>query len=291
LSTVVRPSPCKVNLLLNILRKREDGFHELETVMQPVQLCDRIAVEKAPSGITLTCSNPTLPVDSSNLVHKAATAFFRAANITDGVKIHLEKNIPLAAGLGGGSGNAAHTLCALNELFGLPLNTAKLQELAATLGSDVPFFLQSQPALAYGRGELVQPLAPFPALRGTHILLIHPGFGVSTAWAYQSLAKFPDALHGKVGRAQQLIGLLQSSDLATATRAFYNSLEAPVLPKHPLLALYQDFLRTNGAPAVLMSGSGSTTFALTHTRDAAERLRERFQARFGPSAWTTVAAL
>lgn len=291
MSTVVRQSPCKVNLLLNILRKREDGFHELETVMQPVQLCDRITVEKAPSGITLTCSNPTLPVDSSNLVHKAATAFLRAASVTDGVKIHLEKNIPLAAGLGGGSGNAAHTLCALNELFGLPLNTAKLQELAAALGSDVPFFLQSQPALAYGRGELVQPLDPFPALRGAHILLIHPGFGVSTAWAYQSLAKFPDALHGKVGRAQQLIGLLQSSDLATAARAFYNSLEAPVLPKHPLLALYQEFLRTNGAPAVLMSGSGSTTFALTHTRDAAERLRERFQARFGPGAWTTVAAL
>ncbi len=291
MSTVVRQSPCKVNLLLNILRKREDGFHELETVMQPVQLCDRITVEKAPSSITLTCSNPTLPVDSSNLVHKAATAFLRAASVADGVKIHLEKNIPLAAGLGGGSGNAAHTLCALNELFGLPLNTAKLQELAAALGSDVPFFLQSQPALAYGRGELVQPLDPFPALRGAHILLIHPGFGVSTAWAYQSLAKFPDALHGKVGRAQQLIGLLQSSDLATAARAFYNSLEAPVLPKHPLLALYQEFLRTNGAPAVLMSGSGSTTFALTHTRDAAERLRERFQARFGPGAWTTVAAL
>lgn len=291
MSTVVRQSPCKVNLLLNILRKREDGFHELETVMQPVQLCDRIAVEKAASGITLTCSNPALPVDNSNLVRKAATAFCRAANVTDGVKIHLEKCIPLAAGLGGGSGNAAHTLCALNELFGLPLTTAKLQELAAVLGSDVPFFLQSQPALAYGRGELVQPLDPFPALRGAHILLIHPGFGVSTAWAYQSLAKFPDALQGKVGRAQQLIGLLQSSDLATAARAFYNALEAPVLPKHPLLALYQEFLRTNGAPAVLMSGSGSTTFALTHTRDTAERLRERFQARFGPGAWTTVAAL
>lgn len=291
MSTVVRQSPCKVNLLLNILRKREDGFHELETVMQPVQLCDRIAVEKAASGITLTCSNPALPVDNSNLVRKAATAFCRAANVTDGVKIHLEKCIPLAAGLGGGSGNAAHTLCALNELFGLPLTTAKLQELAAVLGSDVPFFLQSQPALAYGRGELVQPLDPFPALRGAHILLIHPGFGVSTAWAYQSLAKFPDALQGKVGRAQQLIGLLQSSDLATAARAFYNALEAPVLPKHPLLALYQEFLRTNGTPAVLMSGSGSTTFALTHTRDTAERLRERFQARFGPGAWTTVAAL
>lgn len=291
MSAVVRQSPCKVNLLLNILRKREDGFHELETVMQPVRLCDQITVEKAPAGIQLTCSLPALPVGGTNLVHRAATAFLTAAGVTDGVKIHLEKNIPLAAGLGGGSGNAAHTLCALNELFGLPLTSARLTELAAALGSDVPFFLQSQPALAYGRGELVQPLAPFPALRGAHILLIHPGFGISTAWAYQALARFPDALNGKIGRAQQLIGLLQGEDLAAAGRAFYNSLEAPALPKHPLLAMYQEFLRANGAPAVLMSGSGSTTFAITATRDAADRLRERFQSKFGPTAWTTVAAL
>jgi 4-diphosphocytidyl-2-C-methyl-D-erythritol kinase len=291
LSAVVRQSPCKVNLLLNILRKREDGFHELETVMQPVRLCDQLTVEKAPAGLTLTCSLPALPVDATNLVHRAATAFLAAVGITDGVKIHLDKHIPLAAGLGGGSGNAAHTLCALNELFGLPLSSARLTELAAALGSDVPFFLQSQPALAYGRGELVQPLAPFPALRGAHLLLIHPGFGVSTAWAYQSLARFPDALNGKIGRAQQLIGLLQGADLAAAGRAFYNSLEAPVLPKHPLLAMYQEFLRAGGAPGVLMSGSGSTTFALAATRDAAERLRERFQSKFGPTAWTAVAAL
>ena len=291
MSTVVRQSPCKVNLLLNILRKREDGFHELESVMQPVLLCDRLEVGKSASGIALSCSHPALPVDATNLVHKAATAFLTATGITDGVSIHLDKNIPLAAGLGGGSGNAAHTLGALNELFDLPLSSAKLQELAAALGSDVPFFLQSQPALAYGRGELVQPHAPFPALRGAHILLIHPGFGISTAWAYQSLAKFPDALHGKVGRAQQLIGLLQGPDLAAAGRACYNSLEAPALPKHPLLVLYQEFLRASGAPTVLMSGSGSTTFAITPTRDAADRLRERFQSKFGPSAWTAVAAL
>lgn len=291
MSTVVRQSPCKVNLLLNILRKREDGYHELETVMQPVRLCDILTVSQAPAGITLTCNQPALPVDGSNLVHKAANAFFTATGLTEGVTIHLEKHIPLAAGLGGGSGNAAHTIGALNELFGLPLSSARLQELAAALGSDVPFFLQSQPALAYGRGELVQPLTPFPALRGAHILLIHPGFGISTAWAYQSLAKFPDALQGKVGRAQQLIGLLQGNDLAAAGRACYNSLEAPALPKHPLLAIYQEFLRSMGAPIVLMSGSGSTTFAITPSRETAERLRERFQSKFGTSAWTAVAEL
>ena len=291
MSTVIRQSPCKVNLLLNILRKREDGFHELETVMQPVQLCDRLEASKSKSSITLTCTSAALPVDSSNLVHKAATAFLAASGITDGVKLHLEKNIPLAAGLGGGSSNAAHALGALNELFDLPLNSARLQDLAAALGSDVPFFLQSRPALAYGRGELVHSLAPFPALRGAHILLIHPGFGISTAWAYQSLAHFPSALHGRVGRAQQLIESLQGNELAAAGRYFYNALEAPALPKHPLLALYQEFLRACGAPAVLMSGSGSTTFAITPSREAAERLRERFQSKFGLTAWTALAAI
>lgn len=291
MSTVVRQSACKVNLLLNILRKREDGFHELETVMQPVLLCDRLEVAKAPAGVTLTCSDPALPVDGSNLVHKAATAFLSAAAISDGVRIHLEKVIPLAAGLGGGSGNAANTLCALNELFDLPLSSVKLGELSAALGSDVPFFLQSQPALAVGRGEQVRPLAPFSALRGAHILLIHPGFGISTAWAYQSLAKFPEALNGRVGRAQQLIDFLQGVDLVAVGRTCFNSLESPALLKHPLLALYQEFLRANGAPIVLMSGSGSTTFAITPSRETSERLRERFLSKFGPSAWTTVAAL
>lgn len=291
MSSVIRQSPCKVNLLLNILGKRADGFHELETVMQPVQLFDQITAAKAAAGLTLTCNLPGLPVDGTNLVHKAATAFLQATQITGGISLHLEKNIPLAAGLGGGSGNAAHTLLALNELFDLPLGTARLQELAAGLGSDVPFFLQSQPALAVGRGEQVQSLAPFPALRGAHLLLIHPGFGISTAWAYQSLAKYPAALNGQPGRAQQLIALLRGADLAAAGNAFYNSLEAPALPKFPLLALYQEFLRASGAPAVLMSGSGSTTFAVLPTRDVADRMRERFYARFGPSAWTAVAAL
>lgn len=291
MSSVTRQSPCKVNLLLNILGKRADGFHELETVMQPVQLFDRITAAKTAAGLDLTCNLPSLPVDATNLVHKAATAFLQASQITEGVKLHLEKNIPLAAGLGGGSGNAAHTLLALNELFDLPLGTARLQELAAALGSDVPFFLQSHPALAVGRGEQVESLAPFPALRGAHLLLIHPGFGISTPWAYQSLAKYPAALNGQPGRARRLITLLGGTDLAAAGNAFYNSLEAPTLPKFPLLALYQEFLRANGAPAVLMSGSGSTTFAVLPARDFAERLRERFHSRFGPSAWTAVAAL
>ncbi len=288
---LARVSPCKVNLLLNILGRRPDGFHELETVMHPVPVCDELEFEVAPAGVTLTCSDPALPTDSSNLVYRAATAFLQAADVRDGVRVHLEKRIPMAAGLGGGSGNAATTLLGLNGLFGAPLDPATLTQLAAQLGSDVPFFLQPQPALATGRGEQVQTLDWFPALRGVWALLIHPGFGIATAWAYQSLGRFPRALNGEPGRAQRLLARLQAGDLAGAGTEFYNSLEGPALEKYPILALYQEFLRAEGAVGTLMSGSGSTTFALIAGEDAAQRLREKHLAKFGARCWTVVVPL
>ena len=283
-----KKSPCKINLVLNILGKRADGFHDLETVLHPIYFCDRLTFERAGRGVGLTCSDPNLPTDERNLVHRAATAFLQAAQLTDGVRIDLQKKIPLAAGLGGGSGNAATTLLGLNELFGQPLSSARLDELAAALGSDVNFFLQNKPALATGRGEIIQPLNAFPALRGATCLLIHPGFGISTAWAYQNLARFPATLNGQPGRAQKLVALLQTGSLDAAGRAFYNSLEAPALEKYPLLALYQEFLRSHGAAAALMSGSGSTTFAVVHNMKAAETLREKFTAKFGRTCWTAL---
>ena len=286
-----KKSPCKVNLLLNILGKRSDGFHELETVMQPVNLFDHLQMERGGSAIQFTCDEPSLPANSKNLVHRAAAAFLSAANISDGVKIHLEKKIPLAAGLGGGSGNAATTLLGLNELFGQPLSGAKLRELAASLGSDIPFFLQDKPALATGRGEHIQPLEPFPALRGRAFLLIHPGFGISTPWAYQNLTRFPAALNGRAGRAQDLISKLQTADVKTAAGDLYNSLEAPAFDKFPVLALYQNFLRENGALAALMSGSGSTTFAIVENVSSGETLLEKFKSEFGQNGWTAVVAV
>ena len=281
-------SPCKVNLLLNILGKRPDGFHELETIMQPVNFFDDLAFERGGQGLQLTCSDPGLPVDSSNLVHRAAVAFLTAAKISDGVKIHLEKRIPMAAGLGGGSGNAATTLRGLNDLFGSPLGTAKLGELAASLGSDINFFLQDKPALATGRGEHVESLEPFPALSGKAFFLFHPGFGIATPWAYQNLGRFPAALNGQKGRARVLIASLQSSDLKAAAAGFYNSLEAPALDKFPVLKLYQEFLVANGALVSLMSGSGSTTFAIAENVAAGESLAEKFKTRFGKQGWTAV---
>ena len=283
-----KQSPCKVNLLLNILGRRADGFHELETVLYPIRVCDRLSFSRTGQGIQLSCNAPGRATDAGNLVYRAAAMFLKAAKIRDGVRLELQKNIPLAAGLGGGSGNAATTLLGLNELFGGPLSPEQLQPIAAALGSDVPYFLQTKPALATGRGERIQPLGPFPALSGAAFLLIHPGFGIATAWAYERLACFPAALNGQPGRAQQLISLLQGAGLSAAGAAFYNSLEAPALEKYPLLALFQEFLRANGAAATLMSGSGSTTFAVVQGQDAASALAEKFTAKFGAANWVAV---
>lgn len=280
-----KKSPCKVNLLLNILGKRADGFHELETVMQPVNICDELTFERAGYSLQLSCSNPELPTDSKNLVHRAATAFLAAVNISEGVRIHLQKNLPLAGGIGGGSANAAVTLTALNELFGSPLPLEKLHELAAALGSDIPFFIYDRPALATGRGEKVELLENFPALAGEAFFLVHPGFGISTPWSYQNLARFPQALNGRPSRAKELVSKLQANDLSAAAEGFYNSLEAPAFEKFPVLALYKNFLRENGALASLMSGSGSTTFAIAENLAAAEALGEKFKSKFGQNCW------
>lgn len=276
-----------MNLLLNILGPRPDGFHELETVIQPLNLCDELTFERTARGLELTCSNAALPTDGSNLVQRAAEMFFQRSGVSDGVRMHLEKRIPLAAGLGGGSGNAATTLLALNELFGLPLSAGQLHEIAAPLGSDIPFFLQTRPALATGRGEKIEPLPPFRALEGCAFLLVHPGFGIATAWAYKELARFPSAVNGERGRAAKLVSLLETGDLPRASREFYNSLEGPALEKYPWLAVLQDFLGENGAAAALMSGSGSTTFALADDLCGAQELEERVKEKFG-RCWTAV---
>lgn len=285
------PSPCKVNLLLNILGRRSDGFHQLETVMHPVAFYDLLRFDSAPSGVTMTCSEPALPTDSKNLVYRAATQFLSAVGIRAGVRIHLEKRIPMAAGLGGGSGNAATTLLGLNEMFDRPLSGEQLQSVAASLGSDVPFFLQQNPALATGRGECVESLPAFDCLRGRAFLLIHPGFGIATAWAYAQLARFPAALNGQAGRAARLVVHLRSGSLSEAANEFYNSLEAPALEKYPILGLFQEFLRANGAWVSLMSGSGSTTFAITESLAAAEALGRSFRERFGSNNWVAAVGI
>jgi len=289
--SLTRQSPGKVNLLLNILGRRSDGFHELETVLQPIPVADEITVEAAPNGVALTCDLPGLPADSRNLVHRAATAFFDQAAIEKGVTIELRKRLPLEAGLGGGSSNAATTLRLLNELYERPLDDGTLWELAAGLGSDVPFFLEDGPAIGIGRGERLERFQPFRALADAWIFLVHPGFGVSTPWAYQQLSSFPEALQGAPGRAHELVRQLESEDAAGACAGLYNALEPPVLLKYPLLALYQEFLRDRQALGTLMSGSGSTTFALWSDAASAQAAEKAFRVEFGDHLWTAVGPL
>ena len=158
-------SGCKINLLLNILRRRDDGFHELETVMQPIGLFDELSLERSNhTGIELSCSHPEVPLGPENLVCRAAQLFQETIGETDGLRIHLEKNLPVAAGVGGGSGNAAATFLALNALYDQPLEHRVLESLAANLGSDIPFFLQSGPGIATGRGEKIERLAQLQSL-------------------------------------------------------------------------------------------------------------------------------
>jgi 4-diphosphocytidyl-2-C-methyl-D-erythritol kinase len=284
--TLVKSSGCKVNLLLNILGRRPDGFHEVETILQPVPLFDQVELSHSGPGLQLTTDHPSLPCDDSNLMVKAARAFFETAGMAPAVTMRLAKRIPMEAGLGGGSANAATTLLGLNELFDAPLTAGQLHEVAARLGSDVPFFLQHNPALATGRGERLEPLAPFPALEGLTLVLVHPGFGISTAWAYRSLARFPDALNGRPGRSAELLRSLDRRDSPEWGRLLYNSLEAPAFWKYPILGLYVEEFKNRGAVAAMMSGSGSTVFAWFATRPTAESCLEHFRTRFGTAFWS-----
>ncbi len=289
--TVKKKSGCKVNLMLNILGRREDGFHELETLMLPVPVYDELSFDEGNEGIRLTCSDPGLPTDSSNLIWKAAEAFFHRAGLKPSIGIHLEKRIPTAAGLGGGSGNAATTLLALNEMHSGALDDEALDEICAGLGSDVNFFLRNLPSLAFGRGEQVEVLSGAPALEGHWLMLVNPGFGVSTPWAYKNLARFPEDLNGRKGRAAELADQLRDGGSSLGGLDLYNSLEAPVLEKYPILVMLQEKMIETGAARAMMSGSGATTFALFETEDQARKSEQTIREHFGPAFWTSITAL
>jgi len=275
-------SPAKVNLYLNILGKRADGYHELETVMAPLDFGDEITLQLRKTGLVLECDNPNLPTDESNLAYRAAAALRAATGIEKGVKIVLRKRIPLAAGLAGGSSNAATVLTGLNRLWQAGASPEKLNELAAGMGSDINFFLAGSAAVCRGRGEQVEPV---PCRLSATVLLINPGFGIPTPWAYRHwspplTASRPDVTLLRRGLAED--------DLDAVARGLHNSLEAPCLRKFPVLRLLQDALREQGAAGALMSGSGATVFGLFRDRAAAERAAQIVREQFGPSLWTQV---
>ena len=257
-------TPAKINLGLHIHGKREDGFHELETIFQMVSLYDDVDLELLSSGIKLECDSPGVPTDDTNLAYKAANLLRQSYQVEDkGVSIRLKKNIPFGAGLGGGSGNAAGVLMGLNHLWNLKIEREKLSELAAELGSDVPFFLTSPCALGMGRGEKLKALKPCAKFQ---VLLVFPGFPVATSWVYQNLKL-------KLTKRENNISILRKnlslSDITSLGSQLYNDLEPLVIQRFPEVQVVKDELWAWGALGVLLSGSGSTVFGIFDDPDKA----------------------
>jgi 4-diphosphocytidyl-2-C-methyl-D-erythritol kinase len=280
-------SPAKINLYLRIVGKRPDGYHELETVMLPLDFGDRITLQPRKTNVTLVCDNSELPTDGSNLVVRAARTLAEAFDTKRGVRVGLIKHTPLAAGLGGGSSNAATALLGLNQLWKLKASNGQLHALAASLGSDINFFLAGGAALCHGRGEKIEPV---PCKFSGVILLVNPGFGISTKWAYGSWARAAaeSRLTAPPPEVSLLLRALAEDDLAGVSRCLFNSLEAPSIRKFPVLELIKDAMRDGGAVGALMSGSGATLFGLFPDAKLAKRSARKVREQFGPSMWTQV---
>ena len=250
-------TPAKINLGLHIHGKREDGFHELETIFQMVSLYDDVELELLSSGIKLECDTPGVPTDDTNLVCKAALLLRQSYQVEGkGVSIRLKKKIPFGAGLGGGSGNAAGVLMGLNRLWDLNIEREKLLALAAELGSDVPFFLTSPCALGMGRGEQLKVLKPCAKFQ---VLLVFPGFPVATSWVYQNLKLKLTKRENNISIPRKNLSL---SDITSLGSRLYNDLEPVVIQRFPEVQVVKDELGAWGALGVLLSGSGSTVFGI-----------------------------
>jgi 4-diphosphocytidyl-2-C-methyl-D-erythritol kinase len=273
---VLRAS-AKVNLVLEVLGKRPDGYHELSTVMQAVDLFDRLTVEAA-ATITLETSEPALPTDDRNLVVRAAHLLREAAGIETGARIVLDKRIPLAAGLGGGSSDAAATLLGLNRLWRLRWRRERLVELAVKLGMDVPFFLGRGRALGTSRGEV---LSALPAVGGYALVLVNPGVGLSTQEVY---GRVPPGWRAEAEGTKRMLDALKKRSVVRVAGALTNHLEHWVEPTLPVIGRMKAALLAAGALGAAMSGSGPTVFGLARSLDQARQIQRRVN-RGGWAAW------
>jgi len=257
----------KVNLALEILSRRPDGYHEIVTVLQTVDLSDRLVLEEA-DHLEVGTSAPGVPTDERNLAYRAAAALREAAKLSRGVRITLDKRIPVAAGLGGGSTDAAAVLTGLNRLWGLRWPAAELEKLAAGLGMDVPFFLRGGAALATGRGERLDPLggAALP------LVLVNPRFPLSTAEMY---ARVTPAMYSDGDRARRMAGALDSRRPGRVAGSLYNGLEPAARAAHPQIGQMQAALVAAGALGAAMSGSGPTVFGVARSFEQARQIRAR----------------
>lgn len=244
----------KINLFLNVLGERSDGYHELETVFQSIDLHDEVLIRKVPFGIRIFCNHPDVPIDRRNIAFRAAKLLINSSKIDEGVEIIINKKIPVGAGLGGGSADAAATLVGMNHLFDLGYSETELMQLGARLGADVPFCIMGGTALGRGIGEI---LTPLPPLKKTWIVLANPGFKVSTAWAYKNL-------NLTLTKSEKNVNILTKSieEYASIYEHFFNIFESVVGAEFPVVGELKSLLKSDGTLAVLMTGSGPTVYAL-----------------------------
>lgn len=263
----------KINLGLRIIERRPDGFHAIETIFHRIALSDEITLSSAASGIALSCSDPSLPADETNLCWKAAACLQKECGSEFGVSMHIRKRIPMGAGLGGGSSDAAVILRHLPRLWGKRIDDDRLLALGASLGSDVPFFLQDSSAYAEGRGEL---LTPFTLRLPYWIVLVNPGIHVSTPWAY---GEFSKRLASGLAVRRGTLFSAATHAMASLDDALKNDFEDVVFPAFPAVRALKEELLASGASYALMSGSGSSVFGLFDNENDAHRAHKIFSER------------
>jgi 4-diphosphocytidyl-2-C-methyl-D-erythritol kinase len=257
-------APAKINLFLRVLRKRADGYHDIVSLMQKITLYDELIFSPLPTGIILNCPGSDLPTSEDNLVFRAAQSIFAYANYPAGVEIKLTKKIPLAAGLGGGSSDAATTLMALNKICSFNLKTSELIKLGAKIGADVPFFIFGNNALASGVGDKLKALQNLPKI---NLILIKPRFELPTKMVYENL-------NLRLTKGKNNYSIPRFLELSDIIRELHNDLESVSLEMHPELADLKKMLLRHGALGALMSGSGPTVFGIFRDGKEAKNILE-----------------
>lgn len=268
---ITRKAYGKINLALDITGKREDGYHLVKMILQTVDLYDQITVERQEKGIVLTCDDPRIPTDEKNLAYKAARLMLQTFDLTGGVKIHIEKKIPMQGGMGGGSTDAAAVILAMDELFDLHAEPEILDKLAVTLGADVPFCLRKGTYLAEGIGEKLTALPDAPH---GYLVLIVPDFGISTVWAYEKADEAKNLVHPDI---DEIVKTIEKQDLAKMASCMGNILEQVAVQEHPEISAVKEKLLHHGALGAMMTGSGSVIFGIFDDSEKADLCFEAFK--------------
>ena len=262
--TIRREAFAKINLGLEVVRRLPNGYHEVRMIMQTVGICDVLTFRKASSGIHLTVDNEELPTDGNNLIYKAARLLLDAAGIDSGVSITLEKHIPIAAGMAGGSTDAAAALLGINELYEIGYDIDALKQLGVKIGADVPYCIQGGTALAEGIGEI---LSTLPAPPECHLVIAKPDIHVSTKFVYENLKANELEIHPDI---DGMIEGLKKGDLKAITARLGNVLETVTIPAYPIVDTIKKAMLKSGAEGALMSGSGPTVFGIFTESDKAK---------------------